>query len=271
MFKRDHLFCHPCGPNNSNFGDLIGPWLYNKITGKQPFQVNAYQIKTFPQSVPLLITCGSIIKPKFIYSNSIIWGSGIMTGEIKLPRKPLAVHAVRGPLSRKALLVNGIECPEVFGDPGILAPLFYKPRKSHAYKVGLIPHYVCNATVKDLFRHRQDSVLVIDVDRPVEAVIDDIASCEVTFSSSLHGIILSHAYKIPCQWMQAANEGTIHGDNSKFHDYYMSIGRQEGEVIPEAYASLINLSVAELIEKASKSPGPTQTPKLENLLRACPF
>ena len=40
------------------------------------------------------------------------------------------------------------------------------------------------------------------------------------FSTSLHGLIISHAYGIPAIWIKAGNIGT---DGFKFKDYFSSV------------------------------------------------
>jgi hypothetical protein len=44
-------------------------------------------------------------------------------------------------------------------------------------------------------------------------------------SSSLHGLIVAHAYGIPAVWCDFADRPhAIAGDGTKFHDYFASIG-----------------------------------------------
>ena len=51
---------------------------------------------------------------------------------------PQKVLAVRGPLSRNYLLENGVDCPDVYGDPALLFPKYYKPHIYKKYKLGII-------------------------------------------------------------------------------------------------------------------------------------
>jgi pyruvyltransferase len=68
-----------------------------------------------------------------------------------------------------------------------------------------------------------EGVRLIDMQDPIEEVIDRIAACELVASSSLHGLIASHAYSIPAFWIKF--RPLLSGDDSKFHDYFLSIGR----------------------------------------------
>ena len=54
-------------------------------------------------------------------------------------------------------------------------------------------------------------------------VVDYICSCKIILSSSLHGLIISDAYKIPNIWLNeySLNEGTF-----KFKDYFQSQNRE---------------------------------------------
>jgi hypothetical protein len=42
----------------------------------------------------------------------------------------------------------------------------------------------------------------------------------LTYSSSLHGVIVSHAFGVPSIWM--ASSKPLHGDGVKFDDYFAS-------------------------------------------------
>lgn len=54
----------------------------------------------------------------------------------------------------------------------------------------------------------------------IENFISELTSCRYVLSTSLHGIILSHAYGIPALWIK---KGYIDTDGFKFHDYFSSV------------------------------------------------
>ncbi len=255
-----------CGKNKSNMGDLIGPYLYSKMNGGVvPKQVS----KPGLINEKVLLTCGSILQPEIVTKNTVIWGSGIITRSVLFRQKPVAVHAVRGPISRQALLRVGINCPEIYGDPGLLLPRFYMPKlqPETKWKVGIIPHYVDYEYIRHVFNNIA-GICVINIDRPVEAVCDDIINCEATISSSLHGIIVSHAYGIPSAWMTTKN--ALWGDNVKYHDYYASVGVRDHTIKPIEHVKL-SKTVNELLELVRNFQQPIRMPDLDALLSVCPF
>ena len=62
---------------------------------------------------------------------------------------------------------------------------------------------------------------VIDICSGVENVIDEIMKYDHIYTSSLHGIILCHTYKIDYTWVKWND---LAGDGMKFEDYFSSIG-----------------------------------------------
>jgi hypothetical protein len=56
---------------------------------------------------------------------------------------------------------------------------------------------------------------------PLE-IAKQITKCRSTISSSLHGVICSHAYGIPSAWVKFSN--IIIGDDIKYKDHYASVG-----------------------------------------------
>ena len=123
---------------------------------------------------------------------------------------------MRGQKTRERILELGYPCPAIFGDPAVLLPLVIQPKvKKHS--IGIIPHFVEYSAYADRFG---TEAFVIDVCRSVENVVQDISSCDFTYSSSLHGLIVSHAYGVPSIWM--ASSQPLQGDDVKFDDYFSS-------------------------------------------------
>lgn len=170
-----------------------------------------------------------------------IWGAGIIDETKSLRIKPHKVYAVRGPLTRKRLLEQGVECPEVYGDPALLIPYYYKPKVKKKFLLGFIPHRsnldrIDDFTIDGIRLSERNDVQVIDLskyDRWTD-IIDQICSCENIISGSLHGLIMAEAYKIPNLWIEFGNR--LIGGHFKFHDFFLSIGRdRESPYIIEDY------------------------------------
>lgn len=196
-----------------NFGDMLSPILVKAMSGRPV---------AFKQNAPRLFAVGSLLK--FAKAGDLVWGAGFIH-ENDRAQKGIDVRAVRGPLTRDILLSQGIACPEVFGDPGLLLPaIFDKPVKTK-YEIGLIPHYADLPNLrKILSRHNKQSVRIIDIRAGVDEVIKMTRQCEIVLSSSLHGIILAEAYGIPAAWVDISDK--VVGDGFKFRDYYASTDRQ---------------------------------------------
>lgn len=126
--------------------------------------------------------------------------------------------AVRGPLTGERITDCGGRNPEVFGDPALLMPLLYdKPVASHNV-VGVVPHYV---DLDDPQVLANDWNVINPLGDPLR-VIDQIRKFTPILSSSLHGIILAHAYGIPAAWVRLSDK--LFGDDVKFADYAASVG-----------------------------------------------
>ena len=69
-------------------------------------------------------------------------GTGFQVWKWKNNKKPKKILSVRGPLTRKRLLELDYECPETYGDSGMILPYFYYPEIKKKYKLGIIPHYI---------------------------------------------------------------------------------------------------------------------------------
>ena len=106
------------------------------------------------------------------------------------------------------------------------------------------------------------AVRVIDIRGSIPGVIEEILSCRVIVSSSLHGIIAAHAYGRPAYWLKASDLPL--GDDLKYHDYFASIGHRD--VVPLTLDA--DGSVRLDGQPTLPVPGALDA---EALLEACPF
>jgi len=253
-------------PNCNNAGDDITPYIYEKITGKKP------QLDTNPMnsSKVNVLGCGSILD--WAGPKSIIWGSGSMFDKTK-NNQVLEYRAVRGPLTREVILKKGNNCPPVYGDPGLLLPLFFYPKIKPIYKIGIIAHYQDNQEIEKLAKKIEDTVF-INMINSIENVITQILNCEVIISSSLHGIIIPHAYNKPAAWLDRIILDKDYKINNvykfKYHDYYAS---REIYPYPEPIKAQILNSITkdDLISLIINYPQPQNPYDTNILMNVCPF
>lgn len=206
-----------------NWGDAVNATLVGLITGKPVRVYDINLVKDRPdvalREAEVLLAIGSVLREAT--TNSVVWGSGFISESDSLRSRPGRVVAVRGPRTAAKLREMGVACPELYGDPALLFPRYYRPVKTaKRYRLGIIPHYM---DVKDprlsRFASSPDTV-VLDIKSGINRLIDDMCQCETIASSSLHGLIMSDAYAIPSVWVGL---GPLHGGLFKFHDYFESI------------------------------------------------
>ena len=171
-----------------------------------------------------LVAIGSILH--WADRNSIVWGSGLISENIILAVKPRSVLAVRGYLTWEKLKQQGVDSPQIFGDPGVFLPWLY-PKQAPRWPLGIIPHYV-DQDEPFVLHAAAGGAKIIDVSAPLEQYAAALSSCERILSSSLHGLIFAHAYGIPGAWIKMSNR--VIGDGFKFFDYYSSIGVNKSDV-----------------------------------------
>lgn len=201
-----------------NFGDWIGPELFAFRTKSLPIFAPVYDRLSHSA---VHVTVGSIMTGLQVPDVAIVWGSGILDRQHDFAR-PREIRAVRGPLSRQRCIDQGYACPDIYGDPGLLlSDIYSDPRAGTAADIGIVPHFQDIGTATALFGDRDD-VKIIDVRRPVGAVVADILGCRLVMSSSMHGLIVAHAFGRRA--LHVEFDHAIPGDGTKFHDYYMALG-----------------------------------------------
>jgi len=193
---------------------LVKRIIFNQISYKDSLSV----IKSL-QSRKYYVAVGSVIE-KVKGKNCCVWGAGLIkrSGNIK----KCNFFAVRGEITRNRIKELGHNVPAAIGDPALLLPIVYHSDSKKKYDLGIIPHYVQMADISRVLNVTKDNVIIIDLLNNLETIIDQINSCKKTISSSLHGLIVSHAYGIPSLWCNLGDT-PLAGDDVKFEDYFSSV------------------------------------------------
>lgn len=202
----------------------------NRLKTKVGLDINSKEYMIIPERrAKYSVSTGSVIR--LCQDQAMVFGSGIRDKNQKVHQS--SVRVVRGPRTRQRFLDNNFPCAPIYGDPGLLLPRFYKPNKaSKTYTLGLIPHFTEYEDIVEQYKNDKD-VLVIDMATgDLEGVIDQINSCKKTVSSSLHGLVISHAYGVPTRQIEYSDR--INGDGTKFLDYYEGVGLNRLEPIDAA-------------------------------------
>lgn len=223
--------------NQINLGDLLGPFIVSKLSGLSVIHKNLYILGIKGQLNLLLSFLQSKISKKEFFETlfffeknlltvgsilalgnkrSIIWGSGFMNKNESF--RGGQVYAVRGKLTNEKLLAMGFKGCDVFGDPALLLPLLVSPAGKKISDIAIIPHW----KEFDFFQKEYgNKYKILDIRTiNIEGFIAELTSCRYVLSTSLHGIIISHAYGIPALWIK---KGYIDTDGFKFYDYFSSV------------------------------------------------
>lgn len=201
------------GPAPGNFGDILTPILINELFGY------TCQFASKPFKQQSLIAVGSILNKA--ENKTVVWGSGAMRASDPIKRDAIYL-SVRGPHTRDLILKSRGECPSIFGDPALIMPEIYKPKKTTDYKYGFFAHYVDYEQVAAWYKDDPEVLVINPVHQNPLVVIDMMAKCERIISSSLHGVIIAHAYGVPAVWVKHSDK--LGGDGIKFLDHYDSVG-----------------------------------------------
>ena len=251
LFHRTDLCLGWCA--GRNWGDSLNPVLAQFLSGRRVRNCWPYYYDRY-------LAIGSVLG--FADSRTEVWGSGFIREGETGAEAPKKVHAVRGPLSRMALLKQGIDCPDVLGDPALLLPYFYNPEVPKRFDVGIIPHFIDKGHPWIHAQLRDSAVHLIDVESDTWEFVRQVKSCRVILSSSLHGLICADAYGVPNVWIVLSDK--VIGADFKFRDYKLSIGAGE----PEPFFAPGAAQLGNLTDQAETNAIGLDQMKL---LLACPF
>lgn len=254
LLTNDHkvpLIYWPVAPN---FGDELSRWLVEKMTGRQVAQSKG--------ATPAYVAIGSIINR--VRDGSQVWGTGSFGPEKAHEINVNAhYHAVRGPLTRARILNHGGRCPRIYGDPALLTPLFFSQPLVKDAEIGLAVRW-SDKNWKSL--DLGPGIKLIDLgSADVEGVLQQLLSCKKIITSSLHGLIIADAYKIPSAWLSSDSPK---GREFKFYDYFISVDKVRNAHEVDLKASGWDL---EALNQIFTFDGRNISFSAETLLDACPF
>lgn len=239
-----------------NLGDLLSPIVCDYMLSQKGLTFLSEAKKRKPTH---LTAIGSILGGRGNFDMTV-WGSGMKCfysvnnlWRRKFYQK-LDIRAVRGPVTREALVQCGISCPKVYGDPAILMPKIYSPETSTRKGTVLITHYL---TPAEEYSHLKDVTFLDIKTDDYKGFIDSLACAEKVISSSLHGIILAETYGTPAVFLQKG----IESETLKFYDWYYSTGRK---------SVVVATSIDEAL-KMESMPLPTLEDMQNNLMNAFPY
>lgn len=223
-----------------NLGDLLSPFIIAKLSnrnilykrpwyGWKPYFKELKRIVIHRQWLDwqdfthpfekVVVGVGSILH--YANYNSIIWGSGFMNDHESTQAKRDNIKAVRGWLT-----ANKVGCTTV-GDPALLMPLLLpQSAVDKTFEIGFIPHYIelddfsgrIYPNLNSIVRDNSTVINLRTID--IEKTISQICKCRLILSSSLHGLILAHAYGIPALWVRKPQSNI---DPFKYWDYFSSV------------------------------------------------
>jgi pyruvyltransferase len=213
-----NLHFHSDNQGYGNFGDELSKIITFYLTDHSKYKI----VYNFQGDVNHDLICiGSYIH--MAKNSYVIFGAGVRTdppveGKHLHAYETLDVICVRGPTTQKFLAQKGINSCSTFLDPAQLLPLVYQPIKL-AYLssiIGILPHKSQYLMYVDTYINDEKYIVINPTDHWT-TVVDQISSCKCIISSSLHGLIVADAYKIPNVWLQQYPlvEGVL-----KFHDYF---------------------------------------------------
>jgi pyruvyltransferase len=236
-----------------NFGDLLSPWLIARMTGREVVYGDPDE--------PHYVAIGSVLN--LTTPQSQVWGAGSF-GTENGPRFDAGAtyHAVRGPLSHARLRARGIPCPEVYGDPALLAPAYFAPEVEKTHQYGIVTRW-SERRWEDAEISPEVKVIELGTG-DVEGVIAAILSCRAIVTGSLHGLIMADAYGIPSAWVMSR---TAYGGEYKFFDYFSTVNKFRN---PRGFDTSRPVTAARLRETLEFDGRPVDFDH-RALLDVCPF
>lgn len=194
-----------------NAGDIYASYLVKYLYG-----LEANNIKDEGNRLLFIGSISHLVK-----DNDLLCGVGTKGEEFRnKDAKDTNVWALRGPISYDFFKNAGFDVSNIkfLLDPGLMIKYtidqsFFEQEK---VDVAFIPHYREKAFYQS---NLPKDIKLIDIDDCPHNVGKNILKSKLVYSSSLHGIIFSHALGVPCIFVKPQTEEPL----IKFKDYYHSV------------------------------------------------
>ena len=222
-----------------NVGDIFNEDLINYLYNEKPFNTREASNKLL-----LVVSVASVIK-----SNDIICGIGWKGNDLSALEKDIEatkVYGVRGPLTKTLFEKYNADLSDFSFqyDPGLLIKDIHDLKVSNNTEddVLFIPHFndenVYHGNYPEAFK-------ILNVDAKPKAFSKAIMKAKIVYTSSLHGIIFSHALKKPCVFVAPQSQEPLF----KYQDYFLSIGQEMPEPIKNINAYNFSLDKPTFLDK----------------------
>ena len=193
-----------------NYGDELNHLILRHFAGTPV--INCYGF----QELKHFMLIGSVLAKA--NENSVVLGSGIISEKEAISREAKII-ACRGPYSSRRVLSETGHLPSVISDPALIMPDVVAAEKIKNGRILLIAHFRHFDELSELLAN-EDIDVVSTSTHDVVAFTRLATSYSFIASTSLHGLILAHAYDIPAMYIPFSGLGC---EGIKFWDYYESI------------------------------------------------
>lgn len=213
------------GPRTNNFGDLLGPVIVRRVREELGLTESVGRTSR-------LLAVGSILR--LANDGDTVWGTGANGKSLDGPFRwrQLDVRAVRGPLTAAFLRDRGIDCPPVYGDPGLLVGHFWSRNElvteQRHREVTIVPNFHDYPTTRTMYPE-----LTLNPRGRLWNVIGKIAASDYVVGSSLHGIVIAESLGIPARLVVSETEPAF-----KYEDYFLGTGRDDPDACPSVDEAL---------------------------------
>jgi hypothetical protein len=212
-----------------------------------------------------MLSVGSSLE--FAGDRGLVWGTGFMGKHpvAESVRKCGSVFlGVRGPRTREEIIRQYGINPPVIGDPGLLIREVVASDRRPQRRLGFVVHKMDQA----FFQANWPDEFLVENQRSAEELVRDILSCSAIVSTSLHGLIFSHALGIPAAVIKVGDR--LVGDDFKFIDYCHSMGHYEFAARPD-FSHAPALTETDWMELVNAAWQPAWPPDVARLRAAFPF